>query len=330
MNCQQCGRDNSGAARFCAGCGHALVATPATSDRPTAPTAAPAAIPTVVTPAVHTIGAPHRTNRPRRRVDAKTVGLGIVVAITAIGVAFVVAALVRPTASKARNAVDIRAQRSRATHVATPTTSAPRPVSTTTMPPPPSTLSPSTTVPATSFGNEGLIAPTGVKASSTEPHQADLCRAPSYYAPDRAFDADTSSAWESEGNQTSGDDDPSLTLYFAKPVEVTSISIVAGYLKHDPCVPYIDRWYQLRHITQIEYDFDGGRSIVVNTDPTYEGSTVTAIPNYVTGSVRVRIVGWDPPGGSEGGPGDDTHGDWPSDSSFQRVAISDIQIDGSS
>jgi hypothetical protein len=318
VTCSQCGAENAAGAKFCRSCGSALFA---------------ADLPTVGgDPVVGISPEPLSPNKPPRDLRTMLLLGALVLATVAVGGALFIALGSGDSAKKCDpTAADCRAGGtivSRDTAVPTTTpkdgSGAPRPgtsgparttpiTPTTTLLPPGVTTSPVVDLVPGSIASTKMVAAPGMddcKPPNTTPFDAGL-----------AMDGNLNTAWEiaepSAGAQ--------LVLRFDRPVLVTSISLVPGYAKTDPCEHW-QRWYQIRRISAVDYEFDRGspiRQIFADT-PALQPSPPF---NRYTRIVRVRIGASLPPGGPKF-LGDPSSPAWEPELVLEKVAISEIRVRG--
>ena len=136
------------------------------------------------------------------------------------------------------------------------------------------------------------IAPASVSASSTRSTASDACSPPHPTPFDAAnlTDGRPDSAWM----PAEGDARPSVTLTFDQPVRVSSLRLVDGYPKRDPCRTDLYRYYQFMRPTLLAVDLHDGnaaRQVAVVDTPDAQTLAVSG----TTGRMTLTIVQSAPP-----------------------------------
>ena len=185
---------------------------------------------------------------------------------------------------------------------AAPTSAAPAP----TQPAPPAprptapqpTAAPTTRAPATTAAVAGNVpadmsaSVRAVRSSATRGDSVDSCGKPTDYSPVNLLDGNMSSAWMTVGS--GGGQYVDFTL--RKGVEVSTVGLVPGYAKQDPCTGS-NRFLDMRRIAEVSWSFDGGEEIIQQFD--VESATMQTIdlPAPVEAeTVRMTIRVTTPPG----------------------------------
>lgn len=96
---------------------------------------------------------------------------------------------------------------------------------------------------------------TQVLASVIRSPSTDACGNPTQYLPSNANDGRLDTAWMAPGNGVGA----SLTFQLAQLSTVSSVGLVPGYDKFDPCTQ-TDRFFELRRVTAVRWTFDDGSS----------------------------------------------------------------------
>jgi hypothetical protein len=148
---------------------------------------------------------------------------------------------------------------------------------------PSATVVTATTAPAGSAG-----APTvgAVAASSVRQDSFDSCGNATSYVPGNLIDGRLDTAWMAQGDGV-GD---TITFTFDAPSVVSTVGLVPGYAKTDPCTG-ANRFTDRRRITKVRWTFDGGSSVVQDPDPTDESMQTITLPNPIsTGTVKLTVL----------------------------------------
>jgi hypothetical protein len=128
-----------------------------------------------------------------------------------------------------------------------------------TLPNPIVTLPPVTTQPESTDTSIATVVtppqPTGlignVFATSARADSTDACGNSTSYAPLNAVDGRRDTAWMTPGDGSG----QSITVEFTEPTYITSVGLVPGYDKFDPC-SNVDRFYEFRRIVTVRWQFD--------------------------------------------------------------------------
>jgi hypothetical protein len=313
VTCSNCGAQNAAGARFCRSCGSSLVG----GDLPTIGR----------DPVVGVSPEPLPPDKPARDLRTMLLLGALVLATVAVGGALFIALGSGGSAKKCDpSAADCQAGGTTVSgDTAVPTTTpkdgsgVPRPgtsgpagtTPTTTLLPPGVTTSPVVDLVPTSIGSTKPVAPDGV----------DDCKQPTSFAASLAMDGQLNTAWEI----TEPSAGTALVLEFDRPVLVTSISLVPGYAKTDPCKHW-QRWYQNRRISSVDYEFDRGQPISQTFADSPRLQSSRQFQRF-TRIVRVRIG----PSVAPGGPkflGDPSSPVWEPELLLQKIAISEIRVRG--
>jgi|GEM_PF-3492445 hypothetical protein len=155
-------------------------------------------------------------------------------------------------------------------------------------PPAPVTTAAPTTVPDTTPTTVALepvpVVAVAIEASAVGGTSQNSCGEPTTYEPQKAQDGDPTTTWRVRGDGTG----QTLQLTLAGPTRLTSVGLLPGFAKVDPCSG-TDRFPQLRRVTSVRWVFDGG----VAVDQTFaDEPQIQSIPvDVTTGLVTVEITG---------------------------------------
>jgi hypothetical protein len=131
-----------------------------------------------------------------------------------------------------------------------------------------------------------------VQSSATRGDSIDSCGKPTDYSPINVLDGQLDSAWMTVGD--GGGQHLDFTL--RKGVEVTTVGLVPGYAKQDPCSGS-DRFLDMRRIAEVSWTFDGGQEVVQDFDvdsPTMQTIELPAPIKATTVRMTIRVT--TPPG----------------------------------
>jgi len=159
---------------------------------------------------------------------------------------------------------------------------------------PPTTTAPSTTVATTTTTTAVPQFPAPqvaqVIASEVRDDSTDACGAPITYSPQAVLDQIANTAWMVKGDGVG----QTLTFFFEERSHVTTLGLIPGYAKLDPCSG-ADRFDDLRKIRRVRWSFDDGTSVEQIFDP--PAASLTSIPvDVVTSQVQLTILETDAPG----------------------------------
>ncbi len=153
-------------------------------------------------------------------------------------------------------------------------------------------------------GPSRTIEPTRVAAPlQTEP-SVNGCDQTTTFEPANLLDHTPETAWRTAGDGTGR----RITLNLGVDTRVTSVGLINGYAKVDPC-DGTDRYFQGRRVTAVRWTFDDGTEIVQDLDENLRSVQSTAV-DVVTLRVQLEILGTTAPGERDFTP------------------ISDIEIEG--
>lgn len=137
------------------------------------------------------------------------------------------------------------------------------------------------------FPTIGSISATAVRANSS-----DSCGNPTAYQPAYASDGQRDTAWMAPGDGTG----QSLMITLTGRSLVTTVGLVPGYDKFDPCTQ-TDRYFELRRVMTVRWTFDDGTELVQNLDPGSPAmQTVTLVRGIETTTIRMTILATTAPG----------------------------------
>jgi hypothetical protein len=176
------------------------------------------------------------------------------------------------------------------------------------------TTEPEETTSTSSFptGPPVAVTPLSVSASSTDADGTDECTPPNpvSFQPANLFDGDPSTAWRVDGNGVN----TSIDVTLDGPTRLTSIGLIPGYAKHDPCSG-ADRFPQSYRIASVSYAFDDGTTVSQSfaDSPTMQTTPVDTTTSHVV----VTITGTTQPAYPVGDP-----------SRREKTPISEIAITG--
>ncbi len=153
-------------------------------------------------------------------------------------------------------------------------------------------------------GPSRTIEPARVAAPlQTEP-SVNGCDQTTTFEPANLLDHTPETAWRTAGDGTGR----RITLNLGVDTRVTSVGLINGYAKVDPC-DGTDRYFQGRRVTAVRWTFDDGTEVVQDLDEGVRSVQSTAV-DVVTLRVQLEILGTTAPGERDFTP------------------ISDIEIEG--
>ena len=163
------------------------------------------------------------------------------------------------------------------------------------------------------------LVPLSVVGSSTRASASDACTPPNptIFDASNVRDGKPDSAWM----PAESDPSPSVTLSFAGPVQISSLQLVDGYPKQDPCRPDLNRFYQFMRPTLVSVDLNDGsppRQLAVTDTPTEQTLSVRGTTNRITLTVL------------ESAPPDPSRIQTGTQIPFSIPAIGEITVKGSS
>ena len=128
-----------------------------------------------------------------------------------------------------------------------------------------------------------VLEPTSVVASSTRPTASDACTPPNPTSFDASnvTDGRPDSAWMPDPSDTN----PTVTLNFDAPVQVSALQLVNGYPKQDPCRPDLNRFYQFMRPSLVSVDLHDGsalRQLSVTDTPTEQMLDIAGTTDQIT------------------------------------------------
>lgn len=160
------------------------------------------------------------------------------------------------------------------------------------------TTAPTTAAPATTVATAGNVpasmSPTvaAVRSSATRQNSVDSCGKPTNYGPLNALDGTNATAWMTVGSG----DGQYVEFTLRKGVEISTVGLVPGYAKVDPCTGQ-DRFLDMRRIAEVVWTFDGGDEIVQQLDVESGTMQTMDLPAPIAASkVRMTIRVTTPPG----------------------------------
>lgn len=159
------------------------------------------------------------------------------------------------------------------------------------------TLPPTTTAPSTAVATTTTVAPqfptpqvAQVIASEVRDDSKDACGTPITYSPQAVLDQVVNTAWMVKGDGVG----KTLTFFFEERSHVTTLGLIPGYAKLDPCSG-ADRFDDLRKIRRVRWSFDDGTSVEQIFD--LPVASLMSIPvDVVTSQVELTILETDAPG----------------------------------
>ncbi len=180
-----------------------------------------------------------------------------------------------------------------ATVPATPAATSPR-VTTAPRPTTPRTTQPPVTTAATAGNVPRSTSETvsAVHSSATRPDSIDSCGKPTDYSPINVLDGRFDSAWITVGSGGG----QSLDFTIRKGVTISTVGLVPGYAKQDPCSGS-DRFFDMRRIAEVGWSFDGGDEIIQELDvdsATMQTIDLPAPVGATTVTMTIRVT--TPPG----------------------------------
>ncbi len=132
---------------------------------------------------------------------------------------------------------------------------------------------------------------TQVLASVVRSPSTDACGNPTQYQPTNAIDRRLDTAWMAPGNGVGA----SLTFQLAQLSTVSTVGLVPGYDKFDPCTQ-TDRFFELRRVTAVRWTFDDGSSFDQELVPEPRMQYLQLPRPVVTTRVTMTVLGTLEPG----------------------------------
>jgi hypothetical protein len=149
-----------------------------------------------------------------------------------------------------------------------------------------------------------IITPIRVAAPLQAGSGVDACGSTQTYDPENMIDGDSDTAWRTAGDGQNRN----ITVNLGAETQITSVGLINGMAKVDPC-DGTDRYFDQRRILQVIWTFDDGSTLFQELDPN-DRSMQTVSVDTVTTRVRLEIGPTTEPGTRD------------------FTAISDLQFEG--
>jgi len=120
-------------------------------------------------------------------------------------------------------------------------------------------------------------------ASATAPPAVTGCNRPVSYEPALVVDGDPTTAWRVPGDGIG----QRVQVTLERPTRLLQVGLLPGYARVDPCTK-VDRFVQMRRVTQVRWIFDGGAAIRQSFEdrPAIQSIAV----DVVTKTITVEVV----------------------------------------
>jgi hypothetical protein len=120
-------------------------------------------------------------------------------------------------------------------------------------------------------------------ASATAPPAVTGCNRPVSYEPALVVDGDPTTAWRVPGDGIG----QRVQVTLERPTRLLQVGLLPGYARVDPCTK-VDRFVQMRRISQVRWIFDGGAAIRQSFEDRPAMQSIAV--DVVTKSVTVEVV----------------------------------------